>query len=79
MTTKKSGKKPDFEQSLKKLENVVEKLEGGDLPLEKAVQEWEAGMKLRDTCEKILAETQQKVDMLIKKDGKDSLEAFDAD
>lgn len=79
MATKTRSKKPDFEQSLKKLEAVVEKLESGDLPLEKAVQEWEAGMALRDTCEKILADTQQKVDMLIKKDGKESLESFDAD
>lgn len=75
---KRHHKKVDFEQSLKKLETIVEHLESGDMPLEKAVREWEAGMKLRDSCEKILAETQQKVDILINKNGAEELEDFDA-
>ena len=77
MTAKSSTKKPDFEQSLKKLEGIVEKLESGDLPLEKAVKQWEEGMKLRDSCEKILAKTQQKVDILLNKGG--DTEPFEAD
>lgn len=77
MTTKSSTKKPDFEQSLKKLEGIVERLESGDLPLEKAVKQWEEGMKLRESCEKILAKTQQKVDVLLNKSG--DTEAFGTD
>lgn len=77
MAAKSSAKKPDFEQSLKKLEGIVESLESGDLSLEKAVKQWEDGMKLRDSCEKILARTQQKVDVLLEKTGK--TEPFDAD
>ncbi|NNF17504.1 MAG: exodeoxyribonuclease VII small subunit [Gammaproteobacteria bacterium] len=78
MASKRTAKKPDFEQSLKKLETIIEHLESGDLPLEKAVKEWEAGMKLRDSCEKILAETQQKVDILINRNGDEDPEDFDA-
>lgn len=78
MTTKKTAKNPNFEQSLQKLEQIVDKLESGDLPLEKAVKQWEDGMKLRDSCEKTLASTQQKVDILMKqRDGDDELQAFD--
>ncbi len=77
MAAKNTTKKPDFEQSLKKLEGSVEQLESGDLPLEKAVKQWEEGMKLRDPCEKILAKTQQKVDVLLNSDG--DTEAFDAE
>ena len=77
MTVKNSTKKPDFEQSLKKLEGIVEQLESGDLPLEKAVKQWEEGMKLRDSCENILAKTQQKVDVLLNKSG--DTEPFDTD
>ena len=79
MAEKGSTKKPDFEQSLKKLEAILERLESGDLPLEKAVKEWESGMKLRDSCEKILAQTQQKVDILLSKAGSETLEPFDSD
>ncbi len=77
MAVKSTAKKPDFEQSLKKLEGIVEGLESGDLPLEKAVKQWEEGMKLRDSCEKILAKTQQKVDVLLNSSG--NTEPFDAD
>ncbi len=77
MAAKNTTKKPEFEQSLKKLEGIVEQLESGDLPLEKAVKQWEEGMKLRDSCEKILAKTQQKVDVLLNKSG--DTEPFDND
>ena len=77
MAARSTTKKPDFEQSLKKLEGIVEQLESGDLPLEKAVKQWEEGMKLRDSCEKILAKTQQKVDILLNSSG--DTEPFDAD
>lgn len=56
---------PDFEKSLKALETVVERLENDDLPLDKAVKEWEKGIKLRETCEKILASAEQKVEVLM--------------
>ncbi|MFK7886673.1 MAG: exodeoxyribonuclease VII small subunit [Gammaproteobacteria bacterium] len=66
MATKSSS--PDFEKSLKSLETVVEKLESADLPLEKAVKEWEKGVALRDTCAKILSQAEQKVEVLMSAD-----------
>lgn len=66
MATKSSS--PDFEKSLKALESVVEKLESADLPLEKAVKEWEKGVALRDTCAKILIQAEQKVEVLMSAD-----------
>ncbi len=43
MPTKKAAKKIDFEKSLAKLEQVVEKLESGDQPLEEALKLFEEG------------------------------------
>lgn len=68
---------PDFEKSLKALEAVVEKLESDDLPLDKAVKEWEKGIKLRDTCEKILVTAEQKVEVLMR--AEDETDPFDGE
>lgn len=68
---------PDFEASLKSLETIVERLEGSELPLEKAVEEWEKGIKLRDTCARILQQAEQKVEVLMKKGDDYQLEKFD--
>ena len=66
MTTARK-KKLDFESAMKELEDIVEALENGDLPLEKAVEKWEEGMKLHETCQKTLSKAEQKVDVLMKK------------
>lgn len=42
--------KTTFEQSMKKLEQIVQELESGDLPLEEAVQKFEEGIKLSRLC-----------------------------
>lgn len=74
---KTSRSAPDFESSLKSLETVVERLEGEQLPLETAVKEWEKGIKLRDTCAKILGKAEQKVEILMNKGKAGQLEPFD--
>lgn len=79
MPAKKSARKPDFERSLKELEAVVAKLEEGDLPLEQAVKEWERGMKLRKSCDKILKNAEQKVEILLGRDADDEPEPFERD
>ena len=71
--------KADFETALSELEAVVERLEDGDLPLEQAVKEWEKGMKLRESCQKILQKAEQKVDVLMKKGGEIEPEPLDPD
>lgn len=59
-----------FEESLKKLESIIAKLERGDLPLEESVKLFEEGIRLSDTCKAELESAEGKVQMLLKqKDG----------
>jgi len=55
-----------FEQSMKQLEKIVQELEDGDLPLEKALKKFEEGMKLTKLCSEKLDETEKKVSILLK-------------
>jgi exodeoxyribonuclease VII small subunit len=68
---------PSFEESLKKLETIVEKLEKGDLALEESLQLFEAGVGLSASCKKELDEAEGKVQMLVKqRDGSLKAEPF---
>jgi len=58
-----------FETALKNLEQVVDLLEKGDLPLEEALKEFEKGVKLARFCTRKLNEVEGKVNLLIEKDG----------
>jgi len=55
-----------FEQSLKKLEEVVRKLEGGSLSLDDSIKAFEEGVKHAAFCAKKLDEAERKVELLIK-------------
>ncbi|HEX8811166.1 MAG TPA: exodeoxyribonuclease VII small subunit [Terracidiphilus sp.] len=57
---------PTFEESLKKLETIVEQLEKGDLPLEDSLKLFEQGVDLSAICKKELDEAEGKVQTLIK-------------
>ena len=59
----KKNKELSFEESLKELENIVDKLESGDIDLEKSVKLYEKGMLLKKNCEDKL----KNVEMQIKK------------
>ncbi len=62
---------PSFETSLHRLEQIVKKLEGGDLPLDDALKLFEEGIGLSQQCQKQLEEAENKVEILLKKaDGK---------
>jgi exodeoxyribonuclease VII small subunit len=74
-----SAKKIDLEKSLAGLEKLVEELESGDLPLEKAMQKFEEGIKLTRGCQAALREAEQKVEILLKSAGGEDLEDFEAD
>jgi exodeoxyribonuclease VII small subunit len=65
----KNSKAPDFEQALAELENLVERLERGDLPLDEALKSFERGVALTRHCQSCLQAAQQKVDILLKKGG----------
>jgi exodeoxyribonuclease VII small subunit len=71
---------PFFEESLKKLESIVENLEKGDLPLEDSIKLFEEGVGLSAACKKELDEAEGKVQVLIKqRDGSFKTEPFPAD
>jgi len=57
--------KTTFEQSMKKLEKIVQELESGDLPLEEAMQKFEEGIKLSRLCSEKLDETEKKITLLM--------------
>jgi exodeoxyribonuclease VII small subunit len=60
-------KKTDpFEESLRKLQAIVEKMERGDLPLEEAVESYTEGMRLAQACHQKLEEAEARVRMLLK-------------
>ena len=68
---------PSFEDSLKKLETIVERLEKGDLPLEESLKLFEQGVGLSEACKKELDAAEGKVQTLIKqRDGSLKAEPF---
>jgi exodeoxyribonuclease VII small subunit len=56
-----------FEAGLEELESVVKQLESGDLPLEKALELFEKGVQLSETCRKQLEEAETKVEVLTRR------------
>lgn len=65
-----------FEDSMAELEQLVEQMEQGDITLEESLQSFERGIKLTRTCQKALQDAEQKVQILLEKDGKQTLEPF---
>jgi len=63
-------KQPNFETALEELETLVERMEGGDSSLEESLADFERGIELTRSCQTALAEAEQKVEILLKKDGK---------
>lgn len=56
-----AGKKMNFEQSLKRLDEIVSQLERGDAPLDESLSLFEEGTALVKSCGKLLDEAEQKV------------------
>lgn len=69
----------NFEDALRELESIVEKLERGDAPLEESITIYQRGAKLKAHCEGKLKDAQLKVEKIVL-DGKGaaSTEPFDA-
>lgn len=57
-------KKPDFEKSLAALEMLIERMERGDQPLERALKDFEQGIRLVRECQQVLSAAEQKVKIL---------------
>ncbi|MCK4521938.1 MAG: exodeoxyribonuclease VII small subunit [Nanoarchaeota archaeon] len=65
-----------FEKNLKKIEETVGSLEGGDLPLKETLEKFEEGIKLSKLCTEELEKAQQKIEKITEKDGKVISEPF---
>lgn len=74
----KPEKRESFEKNLERLDAIVQQLDDAELPLEKALQLYEDGMKLSETCRKQLEEAESRVEILMKRaGGKMAPEPFD--
>ena len=74
METKKEKEK-NFEENLEALEEIVKKLENGDIPLDEAINKFNEGMVLAGKCNEILEKATETITNVMNKDG--SLEKFD--
>ena len=62
MTMKKND--ISFEEALKKLEEIVEELNNGDMDLEKAITAYEKGIQLKNICEERLKNAQERIELI---------------
>jgi exodeoxyribonuclease VII small subunit len=76
---KKLPANTDFEKSLKELESLVEKMEHGDLSLEDSLSHFERGVQLSRACQQALKTAEQKVAILMQKDGQEETTPFDSE
>ena len=71
---------PKFEKDLEKLENIVESLEEGGLPLDASIKKFEEGINLAKRCEKALSSAEKKIEVLTKNAaGEVATKAFTSD
>jgi len=63
---KATRQEESFEQALKRLEQIVQQLEGGDLSLEESLTLFEEGVRLARVCSKRLDEAEKKIAVLAK-------------
>ncbi len=74
----KKEKNLSFEESLQELDTLVNKLENGELSLEKSLEAFEKGIKLTRECQQHLTEAEQKVSMLVGESDDMQLVDFDS-
>lgn len=69
----------NFEDSLKKLEEIAVELEKGDLNLQESMTKFEEGIRLSKVCSQMLEQTEKKINILIGQDGNIQEEKFDVE
>ena len=62
---------------MEELEKLVEQMEQGDISLEESLKAFERGIKLTRACQQSLQEAEQKVQILLEKNGQQNLEPFE--
>jgi exodeoxyribonuclease VII small subunit len=65
-----------FEAGLQQLEAIVKEMEGGELPLERALELFERGMKLSESCRKQLEDAETRIEILTKRAGEMQAQPF---
>ena len=68
----------DFEKPMEKLNQLVEKMEHGNLPLENSLKYFEQGIGLIRQCQEALSKAEQRVKILIQNNGEETLENFNS-
>lgn len=66
-TAEDKGREPSFEKSLAELQQIVEELEKPGVPLERALELFEKGVELSETCRKQLVEAESRIEILLKR------------
>ncbi len=69
--------KLDFEHSIKELEAIVQQMENGDITLEDSLKHFERGIELTRNCQQALTDAEQKVEILMQKNGQQQFKPFD--
>lgn len=59
----------NFEEAMAALEDIVGRLEHGDVPLEQAIELFQQGMKLSQVCSTKLEQVERKIEMIVEEDG----------
>lgn len=76
---KQDPQEKNFERALEELEEVVEQLESGELPLDESLLAFEKGVGLVVYCNQKLTEAERKIELLVKdKEGKMQFKVLDA-
>jgi exodeoxyribonuclease VII small subunit len=68
--------KEKFEEALEKLEDIVKRMEAGNMPLDAAMKSFEEGIKLIRFCSAKLEDTERRVEMLLGKEDSLQLKRF---
>ena len=68
-------KEKSFEENLQKLEEIVKKLENGDIPIDDAIKEFNEAMELANICDKKLKNAEEALTKIVKEDNQ--LENFE--
>jgi exodeoxyribonuclease VII small subunit len=65
-----------FEDALAKLEEIVRKMEQGELTLDESLASFEEGIRLARLCSKKLDEAERRIEILLKKEGETEVKPF---
>ena len=76
---KKPAPEANFEQAMQRLEEIVEQMESGELPLEDLIVRYEEGMKLVKVCQERLAAAEERIEIITRNSaGKPVVKEFES-